>query len=128
MNETQSPDVFTRRWLLVIILCGMPFFFLFAVFAGDPGRGRAAAIVVGIFLTVTRVFWNLRRYPLFWVTAAILLIFHVLLIILIPWTDRSYPGGYGILPVGLLDYGAMYGCFKIAESLMKRRDDPGSPT
>jgi len=105
----------------------MPPFFLFA-FAGEPARGRAAAISVAVLLTVTRACWNLRRYPLFWVTAAILLTFHVFFVLLISWKDESYPGGYALLPVGLLDFGVMYGCFKVVEKLMKRRDDPGSPT
>jgi len=124
MNEAQSPDAFTRRWLLVVILCGIPAFFLFA---GDPGRGRAAAVSVAVFLTVIRACWNLRRYPLFWVTAAVLLAFHVFLILHIPWDDKNYPGGYAILPVALLDYGVMYGCFKVVEKLMKRSDNPSSP-
>jgi hypothetical protein len=122
MNENQSPDVFTRKWLLVVIVCMVPPIILFR---GELGRARAAAISVAVFLTVTRACWNLRKYPLFWVTAAILLTFHVFLVLLIPWSNESYPGGYALLPVALLDYGVMYGCFKLVEKLMKRGSESG---
>ena len=126
MTQMQSPDVFTRKWLLMVILCMVPAFFLFALL-GDPGRGRAGAISVGVSMTAIRACWNLRKHIWFWATAAILIALHVFLILLIPWTDKSYPG-YALLPVGVLDYGIMYGCFKPVEKVVKRSDEASSCT
>lgn len=43
MGDGKSPEVCTRKWLLVVILCMVPGFFLFAAF-GNLARGRATAI------------------------------------------------------------------------------------
>ena len=64
-----------------------------------------------------RARWDLRRRGWFWVTAAVLVGFHVFLVLYIPWTDKSYPG-YTLLPVGLLDYGIMYGCINLVEKVV----------
>ena len=118
LNENQSRDVFTRKWLLMVILCMVPPFFLFALL-GDPGKGRAAAVSVGVSMTVIRACWDLRKHVWFWTTAAILIALHLFFVLLIPWTDKTYPG-YALLPVGVLDYGIMYGCFKLIEKAMKK--------
>jgi hypothetical protein len=113
-----SIDVFTRKWLLIVTLCLIPLFFLFAFF-GDPGRGRAAVICAGVLMTAVRANWSCRKYAWFWATAAVLIALHVFLIVRIPWTDKSYPG-YTLLPFAALDYGIVYGSFKLAEKLMKK--------
>jgi len=41
--------------------------------------------------------------------------------LLIPWSDKSYPG-ITLLPVGFVDYCIMYGCFKLVERATKRGD------
>lgn len=97
----------------------VPPFFLFALL-GDPGRGRAAAISVGVVATVVRACWDLRKHTWFWATVAVLIAIHVFLILLIPWTGKSYPG-YTLLPIGVLDYGIMYGSFKLVEKMMTTR-------
>jgi hypothetical protein len=117
-DDNQPPDVFTRKWLLVMILCLVPPFFLF-VLLGDPGRGRAAAICTCVCMTAIRACWDLRKHLWFWVTAAILIVLHVFLVLLIPWTGKSYPG-YTLLPVGVLDYGIVYGSLKLVEKAMKK--------
>jgi hypothetical protein len=125
LNENRSPGVFTRKWLTVVLLSMVPLFFLFALL-GDPGRGRAAAISWGMIMMAIRARWDLRRRGWFWVTAAVLVGFHAFLVQYIPWTDKSYPG-YALLPVGLLDYGAMYGCIKLVEKVIKKPPVPVFP-
>jgi hypothetical protein len=126
LNHDESPEVFSRKWLLMVILCMVPLFFVFALM-GDPGRGRAAAISGGVIATAVRACWDLRKYAWFWTTAAVLIALHVFLVVHIPWTDKSYPG-YTLLPFGALDYGIMYGSFKLAGKLMRRSDRASSPS
>ena len=116
-SSSQSPDVFTRKWLLVVILCMVPVFALFAYF-GDPGRGRAAAGSTIVIMYAARGCWDLRRHTWFWVTLTIVIAVHVLLVLLIPWTSKSYPGTL-LLPVAAVDYGIVYGVIKLIEKMTK---------
>jgi succinate dehydrogenase hydrophobic anchor subunit len=124
LNEDQSSEAFSRKWLLIVLVCSIPLFFVFAVL-GNPGRGRTAGISAAVGMIVIRACWNLRKHTWFWATAAVLLALHVFLVVRIPWDDKSYPG-YTLLPFAALDYGIMYGSFKFAEKLMKKTDT--SPT
>ena len=118
LTENQSPDLFTRKWLLVVILCMIPPFVLFAFLGHDPGRGRAASGSVIVLMYAARACWNLRKHTWFWVTFAIIIAVHVLLILLIPWTSKSYPGTL-LLPVAAVDYGIVYGVIKLIEKMTK---------
>jgi hypothetical protein len=124
-DDNRSPDVFTRKWLLVVLLCMVPSFFSFALL-GDPGRGRAAAICVGVGMTVTRACWNSRTHAWFWIVLAVMITLHVFLVLSVPWNDKSYPG-YALLPVAVLDYGFMYGCIKLVEKIVRRSAGVNSP-
>jgi hypothetical protein len=124
-NNDQPIDVFSRKWLLVVILCMVPLFLLFAV-QGDPGRGRAAAICGAVGMTAIRACWHLRKHAWFWAVFALMAVLHVVLVLFIPWSDKSFPG-YALLPIAALDYGIVYGSFKLAEALMKKGDGADSP-
>jgi hypothetical protein len=118
LTVNQSPDLFTRKWLLVVILCMIPPFVLFAFLGHDPGRGRAASGSVIVIMYAARACWNLRKHAWLWVTLAIVIAVHVLLVLLIPWTSKSYPGTL-LLPVAAVDYGIVYGVIKLIEKMMK---------
>jgi len=98
-------------------LCVSPLYFLF-LYLGSPGRGRTAAICAYAVLTGVRVFWDLRRRVLFWVSMAIVVLCHVPLILLVHWTNNSYPGVV-LLPAALLDYAFVYGAFKLVDKVTK---------
>ncbi|NYF79888.1 hypothetical protein HDF17_002208 [Granulicella arctica] len=117
-NSSQSPDLFTRKWLLVVILCMVPAFALFAYF-GDSGRGRAAAGSTIVIMYAARGCWDLRRHTWFWVTLTILIALHVLLVLLVPWTSKSYPGLI-LFPIAAVDYAIVYGCIKLVDRMMNR--------
>jgi hypothetical protein len=120
LNASPPPDVFSRKWLAIVILCMVPPFLLFALF-GDPGKGRAAAICLAVLMTAIRSYWNARSQTWFRITAAILFSLHLPLVLLVHWDDKSYPG-YMLLPIALLDYGFVYGSFKLAGKLTKHSD------
>ena len=115
----------SRKWVLIIILCTLPVFFLFAVLGDDPGRGRAAATFVAALMVVARVRWDLKNHPWFWVTLGSMIVLHVPLIIFIPWPSKTFRGP-SFVPVGLLEYGLIYGCFKLVEKRMSGKASSGS--
>jgi hypothetical protein len=123
-NINESPDVSPRKWLLATMLCMIPVFLLFAYF-GDPGRGRAAAIATGAIMLAVGGRSSLKSQRWFWVTLAVIIVLHVLLVVLIPWTSKSYPGPI-LLPFGALDYFIVWGCIKLVEKAMSRGDAASS--
>ena len=125
VNEaSQSPDVFTRKWLLLVMLCLIPLFCVFAFF-GDPGRGRAAVICAGVLVTAAKANWTFRQRLWFWMTLVILTVLHILLVLLVPWSSASYPG-ITLLPIAVVDYAIVWGCIKLVEKAMSRDDAASS--
>lgn len=116
--STRSP--LTRKRTILAILFGVPAFFLFAYF-GEPARGRAAAISVGVLTMAVGASWDLRREAWYWVTIALLAACHVPIILLVPWTDKSYPG-YTLLPVAVLDFAIVFAVIKLVEKAIRSRD------
>ena len=117
LTQSQNSEVFTRKWLLVVILCSSPLFALFAYF-GDPGRGRAAAIGMTVILYAARRGWASRGYAWFWILLTISIALHILLIVSVPWTNKSYPGPI-LLPFALVDYAIVWGCIRLCNKGMQ---------
>jgi hypothetical protein len=118
-------DKLSRKSALVAMVCSLPLYFLFN-YLGNPGRGEAAGICAAITLIVVEAFWDLRRSVWFWVTIASVLLLHVPLILLVPWTNKSYPGVV-LLPIALIDFFVVYGCFKLVETAAKKNAPPSPP-
>src|SRR6185312_7698099 len=112
MGNGRPVDPFSRKWLLIVIASMLPVYLLF-VLLGQPGRGWAAAIALAFGMTAIRASWDLSRHAWFWLVAGAVAALHVVLIFLVPWTEKSYPG-YTLLSLGLLDYFFFYGCFRLA--------------
>jgi|ERR1700677_3491990 hypothetical protein len=117
-NGDKSPfDKLSRKSAIVLALFSSPFFFLF-LYLGDPAKGRAASICVFVIISVAWLSSELRKRVWYWVTITVLVVLHIPLILLVPWTNKDYPGVV-LLPFALLDFVLVYGCFKLAENLMK---------
>ena len=116
-NSAPPKNVFPPWWGLVAGLSSLLPLLLFAYF-GNAGRGRAAAICVAVVVVAVRARWDLTKYAWFWWTLTILIVLHIPVIVLVPWTSKSYPG-ITLLPVAVVDYAIVYGCIKLAEKLMK---------
>jgi hypothetical protein len=117
MSEHQSPNYLTRKWALIAAVLSSPLYFLFD-HLGDPGRARAAVCAGIVIIAAVRSRWDLRRSVLFWATIALLILAHVPLILLTPWTNDNLPS-ISLLPFGMLDFVVMYGCIKLVEKAMK---------
>ncbi|HTY64003.1 MAG TPA: hypothetical protein VMG30_17275 [Acidobacteriota bacterium] len=56
---------------------------------------------------------------------AALTIIHVVLIAVVPWTNRSFPAP-ALWPVGIVDFAAICGFIKLVEKAMSRGEETGS--
>lgn len=119
-DRKQFSDTLTRTSALVTALCASPLYFLFA-YLGDSGRGRAAAICAFVVITAGRAFWDWRKRVWFWATLIIVVVLHVPLILLVSWSDTNYPG-IVLLPLALVDFALVYGCFVLVKKVMKVSD------
>lgn len=118
-DEDVAPDT-VKIWAVVAFLLSLPV----AIVVGhhlDPGRGRAAGVALGLMLLSVRAFWYLKRYASFWMSIAALIIIHVVLIVLVPWTNKSFPAPE-LWPIGIADFAAMCGFIKLVEKAMSRGD------
>jgi hypothetical protein len=117
-DRKQMFDKLTKKSAILIALCASSLFFVFD-YLGDPERGRSAAVVAFVILTCTWMFWNLRGRALFWIAITIVVLCHVPLILLVPWTNKDYPGVV-LLPFALPDFAIVFGIFKLVEKAAKR--------
>jgi branched-subunit amino acid transport protein AzlD len=105
-----------RKWMLMLALLMLPVYEIVDHFSGG-GKARAAAGFVAILTIVIAAFWNLRRRAWFWLSIAALTTVHVVLIIVISWSNRDFPAPE-LWPIGIADYLAMYGFIKLVERAM----------
>lgn len=101
------------------LLFSVSFFFLFA-FLGNQGRGVAAAICVGMTVLVVRMRWDLRRYAWFWAVVVGILLLHIPLVMLVPWSSSNTYSRVVLLPGALLDLFIVYNVIKLCDKLFSR--------
>jgi hypothetical protein len=99
-------------------LLALPVFLVF-VYLGKWEMGIGPWICAALVLAVVRIHWDLRRSRWFWASIAVSTVLQAPFILLVPWSDRHLTG-ITLLPVGLADYGIVYGCVKLAERMIKR--------
>lgn len=113
-------DRMTRNATLAVVLCGIAVAIAFES-QGNPGRGRAAGLCATIFFLTIWLRWDLSREFWYWITLALLAAVHLPLLLLVQWTDTSYPGGYGLIPAALVDLAIVYGPIRLIETVLARR-------
>lgn len=87
---------------------------------GNQGRGVAAAISVGMTVLVVRMRWDLRTHSWFWGVVAGLLLLHIPLVMLVPWSSSNTYSRVVLLPCALLDLVIVYNAIRLSEKLMTR--------
>lgn len=121
MEKVDTEKVTARtaaRWGIIAALLSLPVAIVVSHFV-DPGRGRAAGVSLALMIGGIRAFWYLRRQPWFWMAIAALTVIHVVLIIVVPWTNKSIPAP-ALWPVGIADFAAICGFIKLVEKAMSR--------
>ena len=98
-SASDSPE---RRTALLCLLFAIPVDLIVSHFAGD-GRGRAAALCVGIDAFVVALRRNSRSKLGFWLAVLSIVVIQTVVILLVPFGDQSLPA-YGLLPAALVIY------------------------
>jgi len=122
-----SPDA-VKIWAVVAFLLSLPVAAIVGHHLG-PGRGRAAGVAFALMIGGVLVFRRLIRRPWFWMSIAALVIIHIVLIVVVPWSNGSFPAPE-LWPIGIADFAAICGFIKLVEKLMTRnaRSGPGGFT
>lgn len=116
MQETdanEKPRELTSKLAYLAMLIALPIFILFCIL-GKWETGIGAWICEGIVVLILIQRWDLRRHFWFWLIVALGALLQVPVVRLIPWNDRNLTG-ISLLPVGLLDYGLVYGRTRLVE-------------
>jgi hypothetical protein len=100
--------------------------FMFPVFAislilGKPALGISVCVCGAIVATALRFTWMLHGHAWYWIAVAVAILLQPLFILYVPWTNHAFRGT-ALLPFGLLDYVAVWGCIKITEKTMTKVD------
>lgn len=127
MTEKTTENVTRRtaiKWGLIAALLSLPFAMVVSRFV-DPGRGRAAGISLALTILAIRAFWYLKQRPWFWMTITALTIIHVVLVAVVPWTNKDIPAP-ALWPIGFADFAFIFGFIKLVEKGMSRSDGADS--
>lgn len=123
LDDEISPNA-VRIWAVVAALLSFPV----AAVVGrhlDPGRGRAAGVVFALMIGGVLAFRRNIRHAWFWMSIVALVIIHVVLIVMVPWSNRSFPAPE-LWPIGFADFAAICGFIKLVEMAMRRGDGENS--
>jgi len=115
MAESTVTDREVKIWGLIAIVLGAPIFLVVSHYS-DSGKGRAAAVSVGVIVIAIRSFWDLRQRLWFWATIVLVILAHVVLIVYINWSSESVPAP-ALAPVGIVDFVIIYGLVASAKRL-----------
>ena len=129
MKSMSAENVTSRtaaRWGLLVGVISLPVAMIVSHFF-DPGRGRAAGIALAMMIGGIWAFWHQRRHAWFWMAVAALTVIHVVLVVVVPWTNKSFPAP-ALWPVGIADFAAICGFIKLVEKAMSRGDAASSPS
>lgn len=127
MKSMSAENVTSRtaaRWGLLVGVISLPVAMVVSHFF-DPGRGRAAGIALAMMIGGIWAFWHQRRHAWFWMAVAALTVIHVVLVVVVPWTNKSFPAP-ALWPVGIADFAAICGFIKLVEKAMSRGDGASS--
>lgn len=92
---------FPLSWVAAVVAATLPLFVVFALH-GEEGRGRAAALSLGMLAVCAKVRWELHRRTWFWATLAAIAVLHVPLVLYVPWTSQWVPAVVS-LPICIAD-------------------------
>jgi hypothetical protein len=100
---------------LGLVFCLIPLFLLFYYF-GESALAMPTICSAGMIVFAIAMRWSFRRHTWFWITIAVLVVLHIGLIKVVPWTSKWVPA-IVITPFAVADLWAMLGVIKLMEKL-----------
>lgn len=115
--DNAKPHLTTEgKFALLMIVCELSLFVIFLIL-GKPILGISVCVCAALLATALRSTWELHEHAWYWMAVAVAVLLQPLFVLYIPWTNRAFRGT-ALLPFGLLDYVAVWGCIKITEKMM----------
>jgi hypothetical protein len=122
-SDSQMIDVKLERlpwWgVLCVILGAIVVAFLFDHF-GKFALARPTIYSAAMISIAVAMRWRLRRQAWFWITIAVIVAFHVPLILFVPWTTKWVPV-FAIAPIAIADLYAVLAILAMVERLVTTR-------
>lgn len=91
--------------------------FLFFVYLGKAEMGFTVVLVLGSILLAIKLQWRLRKHVWFWMTIAVVLAFHIPLLLIVRWPDIKTPTIAYSMPLGIADFLIISGAIRLSEKL-----------
>jgi hypothetical protein len=79
----------------------------------------AATISAALIVVSIRYFSDLRKRVWFWATIVFVGFLHLALVLVVSWPDTDYRG-IQLLPIGVLDFGIIYGIIRLVEWVIEK--------
>ena len=117
MDENSDSKV-TLPWAIAALLLTFPLL-LILMHLGKPGIGRAAWFCTAAIFLATRMRWELHRQGWFWFSIVGVLLIHLPLIFLFPWSAGWFPS-FLIFPFFLVDFFLALVLIHCVEKYMER--------
>lgn len=90
-----------------------------------PGKGIGGLFCSWVILVAVFARWELKRCFWFWITISLVAALQLPLIAYFPWMERKWLFVL-FLPVFAVDFGVVFGCIKLVETVMRK--DAGGPS
>ena len=71
-------------------------------------------------MLAVRMRWDLKKYAWFWSVVLGLLLLHVPLVMLVPWSSSNTHSRVSLLPGALLDMAVVYNAIRLAEKIFTK--------
>jgi hypothetical protein len=125
-SDKRSTASISKKWALLVAVCTVPLFFVFAYF-GDPGRGQAACVCAVSITFAASFFWEPRTSIWYWATLAVIVLLHTPVILLVPWPMKqlSY---IALLPAAVVDFAVVHGSLRLVRRLIQKYKGEGLQT
>jgi hypothetical protein len=117
--DEQSESKVTLPWAIAALLLTSPLLLVFMHF-GKAGEGRAAWLCASAIFLAARMRWEMSRKNWFWPSIAGVLLIHIPLVFLFPWSADWFPS-FMIFPFFLFDFFLSLVLIHGVEKLMRRR-------
>ena len=77
--------------------------YVFFSLRGHDGIARASAVSCGVLVGIAAMSWPFRRLKVLWLMLTVMALVHILLTVMVPWSDTRLPGA-ATVPFFFVDF------------------------
>jgi hypothetical protein len=110
-------------WGVLCWMIGCAVIVLLLDHLGRFDLARPALYSIGMLGVAIAIKWKLRQHMWFWITMAVVVALHVLLLLFVPWNTKWVPA-IVIIPIGIADLYAMLAILSVVGKFVERPKTP----